>query len=68
MIKMNFDDFWHQQPFGWAACDAKTLARKVWDHKQAEIDALMRKFYPDDMTQEQTEEYERNQITAPNRR
>lgn len=29
--EMAFDEFWHSQPFGWAGCDANTLARTVWD-------------------------------------
>lgn len=64
---MTFDEFWHAQPFGWAACDAMTLARKVWDHQQAEIDELMLEFCPDQMTAEQLGEYERHQVVvAPN--
>lgn len=27
---MTFDEYWHAQPFGWAACDAKTLAEKCY--------------------------------------
>ena len=64
---MTFDEFWHTQPFGWAACDAMTMARKVWDHQQAEIDELMLEYCPDQMTAEKVAEYERHQITvAPN--
>ncbi len=62
--RMTFDEFWHAQPFGWAACDAMALARKVWDHQQAEIDELMLEFCPEQMTAAQVEEYERHQITV----
>ena len=61
---MTFDEFWNAQPFGWAACDAMTLARKVWDHQQAEIDELMLEFCPDQMAADQIAEYERHQITV----
>jgi hypothetical protein len=40
------------------------LARKVWDHQQAEIDELMLEFCPEQMTAAQVEEYERHQITV----
>lgn len=30
LLPDDFETFWHSQPFGWAACDAMTLAKKVW--------------------------------------
>ncbi len=28
---MTFDEYWHAQPFGWAACDSKTLSEKCFE-------------------------------------
>ncbi len=32
---VTFDEYWHTQPFGWAACDARTLTEKVWNDAHA---------------------------------
>ena len=44
---MNFDDFIEAQPEGWNACDAWTLARKVWEAATNQMQELIDEAYAD---------------------
>lgn len=40
---------------------ALECAKQVWDHQQAKIDELMMEYCPEEMTEEQVQEWKKNQ-------